>query len=116
MPILADRAGTKAPICARIAISAFCRRKVLLPAMLGPVTSQIRSSPRAQSLATKAPLPASAASTVGCRPPRVPPPAGLEICVAVDLGPDPIALEGAFGMRRRKVQCRECGGRRGDLL
>src|SRR5712691_8382463 len=71
MPIRAERAGTKAPICARIRISAFCRRNVLLPAMLGPVTSQIRSSPRTQSLAMKLPLPASAASTVGWRPPRI---------------------------------------------
>ena len=42
MPIWAARAGTKAPICARMAISAFWRRKVDLPAMLGPVSSQSR--------------------------------------------------------------------------
>ena len=35
-------AGTKLPACARIAISAFCRRKVDLPAMFGPVKSQMR--------------------------------------------------------------------------
>ena len=42
MPICADSAGTNAPICARIAISAFWRRNVDLPAMFGPVTSQMR--------------------------------------------------------------------------
>ena len=48
IPICADSAGTKLPICARMAISAFCRRNVDLPAMLGPVTSHIRpaSPPR----------------------------------------------------------------------
>ena len=43
MPIWADAAGTKEPICARIAISAFWRRKVDLPPMLGPVSSQMRA-------------------------------------------------------------------------
>ena len=41
-PMCARSAGTKEPIWARIAMSAFWRRKVLLPAMLGPVTSQSR--------------------------------------------------------------------------
>jgi hypothetical protein len=43
-------AGTKAPACARTAISAFWRRKVDLPAMFGPVTSQTgrASSPSAE--------------------------------------------------------------------
>src|SRR5437588_386609 len=41
MPIRAARAGTNEPIWARIRMRAFWRRKVLLPAMLGPVTSQI---------------------------------------------------------------------------
>ena len=56
MPICAASAGTKAPICARIAISAFWRRNVDLPAMFGPVTSQSRPMPsgdRSQSLGTK---------------------------------------------------------------
>ena len=44
MPMAAERAGTKEPICASTAISAFWRRKVDLPAMLGPVTSQMRAS------------------------------------------------------------------------
>src|SRR5882672_4325 len=71
-PIVAEPAGTYEPICARIAISAFCRKKVLLPAMLGPVTSQMRSSPRTQSLAMKAPLPASTAFEIrGGRHPTV---------------------------------------------
>ena len=43
-PMCADRAGTNEPICASTAISAFWRRKVDLPAMLGPVTSQTRAS------------------------------------------------------------------------
>ena len=37
---VAALAGTKLPICAMTAISAFWRRKVDLPAMLGPVSSQ----------------------------------------------------------------------------
>ena len=40
MPIRAASAGTKEPAWASTAISAFWRRKVDLPAMLGPVTSQ----------------------------------------------------------------------------
>ena len=39
-PMRALSAGTKLPICARMAISAFWRRKVDLPPMFGPVTSQ----------------------------------------------------------------------------
>ena len=42
MPMWADFAGTYEPIWASMAISAFWRRKVDLPAMLGPVTSQMR--------------------------------------------------------------------------
>ena len=45
MPIRAREAGTKLPICAISAISAFWRRKVDLPAMLGPVISQIWPAP-----------------------------------------------------------------------
>ena len=41
-PICAAFAGTKLPACARIAISAFWRRKVDFPAMFGPVSSQMR--------------------------------------------------------------------------
>ena len=72
MPMVAARAGTKAPACAITAISAFWRRKVDLPAMFGPVSSHRRRSvPSSQSLGTK-PAPfwrASAASTTGWRPP-----------------------------------------------
>jgi hypothetical protein len=73
MPIWADSAGTKEPICAMMAISAFWRRKVDFPAMFGPVTSQMErlSSPdRSQSLGTNAcsPARASAISTTGWRP------------------------------------------------
>ena len=44
MPMWAERAGTNEPICASTVMSAFWRRKVDLPAMLGPVTSQMRAS------------------------------------------------------------------------
>ena len=72
-PTCALCAGTNAPACASTAISAFWRRKVDLPAMFGPVSSQIAGvSPvvSAQSLATNgSPLRLSARSTTGCRPP-----------------------------------------------
>ncbi len=82
-PIWASAAGTKAPAWARMAMSAFWRRKVDLPAMLGPVTTAMRppvalcragpSVPeRSQPLATKStPLAFSAASTTGWRPPSM---------------------------------------------
>src|SRR3546814_19543756 len=38
----AAAAGTKLPACARMTISAFWRRKVDLPPILGPVTNQRR--------------------------------------------------------------------------
>ena len=76
-PICARAAGTKEPVWARMAISAFCRRKVDLPPMLGPVSSQIaplRASgvgDRSQSLATNGfgASRRSACSTTGWRPP-----------------------------------------------
>ena len=78
MPIRAREAGTKLPICAISAISAFWRRKVDLPAMLGPVISQIWpdfcSGPgeRSQALAINGwPLCLSACSTTGWRPPSI---------------------------------------------
>ncbi len=37
IPISAESAGTKDPVCARMAISAVCRSNVDFPAMLGPV-------------------------------------------------------------------------------
>ena len=43
-PICAAAAGTKLPICAIRAISAFWRMYVDLPAMFGPVMSSIRFS------------------------------------------------------------------------
>ncbi len=52
-PIWALSAGTKLPVWARMAISAFWRRKVDLPPMLGPVTSQSAPPDRSVSLATK---------------------------------------------------------------
>ena len=78
MPIRARAAGTKEPICASSAISAFCRRKVDLPAMFGPVISQIwpddcaGPGERSQSLAMKGwPSRFSACSTTGWRPPSI---------------------------------------------
>ena len=71
--MVARLAGTNEPICASTAISAFCRRNVDLPAMLGPVSSQIfpasASAVRLQSLATNGSL--SACSTTGWRPPSM---------------------------------------------
>lgn len=48
-PTLAAAAGTKDPICASSTSCAHCRRKVLLPPMLGPVTSHTRPSPPSSS-------------------------------------------------------------------
>ena len=65
-PMCALAAGTKQPIWAITAISAFWRRKVDLPAMLGPVTSHRREpvaaasasrAVRSQSLGTNAAAP-----------------------------------------------------------
>ena len=39
MPILASAAGTNNPVCAKIAIRAFCLKKVDFPAIFGPVIS-----------------------------------------------------------------------------
>ena len=58
----AERAGTNEPICASTAISAFWRRNVDLPAMLGPVTSQMRAVGHlveARSAARRAPRPST---------------------------------------------------------
>ncbi len=72
-PITARSAGTKLPTCASTAISAFWRRKVLLPAMFGPVSSHSRRcSDRSASLAmNRAAWRASACSTTGWRPPWI---------------------------------------------
>src|SRR3546814_1665100 len=43
-------AGTKLPACARMTISAFWRRKVDLPPILGPVTNQRRSEEHTSEL------------------------------------------------------------------
>ena len=99
MPICAASAGTKLPICARMAISAFWRRKVDLPAMLGPVTSHSRPlafGDRSQSLGTKAAALAacSAASTTGWRP-RV----MLKRQAIVHLGPHIARRDGEFAQR-----------------
>ena len=47
---------------------------------------------------------------------RMPPAADLEPGAAIDVRPHPIAVDGAFGMRRREIQGGERGGRGGDLL
>ena len=76
MPMRARRAGTKLPVCAINAISAFWRKKVDFPAMFGPVSSQICPEvwlgigDRSQALAMNGwPARFSACSTTGCRPP-----------------------------------------------
>ncbi len=71
-PIRARAAGTKDPTWAISTMTATCRRKVDLPAMLGPVSSQSRFVPPIrQSLATKAwPSASRSASATGCRPSR----------------------------------------------
>ncbi len=67
-PIRALLAGTKLPICARIAIRATWRMYVLLPAMFGPVIRTIEASgPSRASLGTKSPA-GIRASRTGCRP------------------------------------------------
>ena len=68
-PIVADSAGTKLPMCARIAISAVWRMYVDLPPMFGPVTISIRvRSSSARSFGTNgAEL---ELSTPRCRPAR----------------------------------------------
>ncbi len=55
-------------------------------------------------------LPASAASTVGCRPPRISKGGAM-----LDLGPDPAAIGGAFGVAGSEIERRERGCRGGDL-
>ena len=70
MPIWAFVAGTKHPICANMAIKAFCLRKVDLPAILGPVTNQIDPSLNSQSFGMKLlPLFFRELSTTTWRPP-----------------------------------------------
>ncbi|MNY33865.1 hypothetical protein D3C86_1681640 [compost metagenome] len=72
-PIWAASAGTKEPICARMVISAFWRRKVDLPPMFGPVSSQIApflppfTADRSQLLAMNGPADCrrNACSTTG---------------------------------------------------
>ena len=87
----AAAAGTGRPACASTTISAFCRRKVDLPAMFGPVSSSTRrSGDRSQSFGTKAAVPASAASTTGCRPASI-----VELVVIGHDRPAPGAALGA---------------------
>ena len=72
MPISARAAGTKDPACAKRAIKAFWRKNVDLPAIFGPVSSQIISFVLVnwQSLAIKTVSACAliAASTTGWRP------------------------------------------------
>ena len=69
IPILADFAGTKLPICAIRVISATCRIYVDLPAIFGPVIIIIRSSSlfKRVSFGTNIEF-FDIFSTTGCRP------------------------------------------------
>src|SRR6056300_907794 len=71
-PICANGAGTNEPAWAKSAINAFCRKNVDLPAMFGPVKSQILPSSKSQSFAING-LPSRwrDASTTGWRPARM---------------------------------------------
>ena len=103
-PIRAARAGTKLPICASTTISAFWRRKVLLPAMLGPVSSQRRlviaeiAIVGDERLALAPPAPP--------RPPDAARPRSRSR-VLVDLGPHPAAAGGELGQRCGHVEPRQ---------
>ena len=71
IPIVAASAGTKEPICARMAIRAVCRRKVDFPAMFGPVMTCIlpASEWSETELGVKTrPHVKRPTSTEGCRP------------------------------------------------
>lgn len=106
----ADRAGTKQPIWASTAISAFCRRKVDLPAMLGPVTSQslpADSPPTSQPFGDKG----TALLAQHLFDHRVPPPVDLEGQAVVDARPNVAFGGGQFGKRRGDVECGEHVGR-----
>src|SRR5208282_5191393 len=88
------------------AISAFWRRKVDFPAMLGPVTIAMRppspkSPDRSQSLATNgSPATFSAASTTGWRPPST-------LKRSIDERAGPVALDSEFGERGGDVDLSE---------
>ena len=71
IPMRALWQGTKLPVCARSAMSAFCLRKVLFPAILGPVIRAklhlFFSPARLRSLGTNSPE-GRCCSTTGWRP------------------------------------------------
>ena len=123
MPMWAERAGTNEPIWASTAMSAFWRRKVDLPAMLGPVTSQMRASVTSskpvgisgraaastQSFSMKAPLLACLQRLLDHGMAAA---ADLERGAVVERGPHIALLRGDLGQACLAI---ELGQRRGDL-
>ena len=95
-PSRAASAGTKSPAWASTTISAFCRSKVDLPAMFGPVSRQMRRpGERSQSFGTKA----GAACLAGQRGVDHRVAAGVdgEVRPLGQLRPAPAALGGELG-------------------
>ena len=113
----AARPARKLPICASTVISAFWRRKVDLPAMLGPVSSQMRPAAasggevRSQSLATKRPL----SRDQRLLHHRMPAAHDRELEAAVDDRPHVVPLDRQRGERRRDVEHRQRVGGGLDL-
>ena len=71
MPMRADEAGTKLPMCAISAISPTCRRIVDLPAMFGPVRMITRASLTSDTSFGMNFSRGIIRSTTGCRPARM---------------------------------------------
>ena len=117
MPIRARVAGTKLPICASSAISAFWRRKVDLPAMLGPVISQIwpdfcaGPGERSQALAMNG----CAVALQRLFDHRMPAAFDRKAERGVDLGPHIIVVDRELRQRGRDIEHGE-GMRRGAQI
>ena len=111
-PSRALSAGTNSPAWASTTSSAFCRRKVDLPAMFGPVSRQIRRpGERSQSFGTKA-GPLGAGQRRGDH--RVAAGGDAEIRPLGQLRPAPAALGGEFGGGGMDVDLGQRLGGRGD--
>lgn len=70
IPMTAESAGTKDPVCARIAVNAVCRSKVDFPAIFGPVMTCTKDSGvKCTEFGVKILcISKSPCSTVGCLP------------------------------------------------